>query len=142
MENEKVKVTNCTKYAIGIRLINGIERNIPAGASLRLPKEDMEYIMAVAPGLFAVPSQLLVEDEELCEMAGIDPSVENLSTNEAGIIKKLKGTDKALKTWLEPITQPHMLEAIYEAAKKVPNISAAKMKILKEKMPERYFLED
>ena len=118
MENEKVKVTNCTKYAIGIRLINGIERNIPAGASLRLPKEDMEYIMAVAPGLFAVPSQLLVEDEELCEMAGIDPSVENLSTNEAGIIKKLKGTDKALKTWLEPITQPHMLEAIYEAGRR------------------------
>ena len=137
MEEKRAKVTNCTKYAIGVRLINGIERNFPAGSSLRLPKEDIEYIMSIAPSLFAVR----VEDEELNELAGIDLSVENLTTDEAVIEKKLKGPIGAMKTWIEPITQKHMLEAIYQVAKKL-DLPVSKMKILKEKMPEHYFLED
>ena len=140
MEEKRAKVTNCTKYAIGVRLINGIERNFPAGSSLRLPKEDIEYIMSIAPSLFAVPCQLRVEDEELNELAGIDLSVENLTTDEAVIEKKLKGSIGAMKTWIEPITQKHML-AIYQVAKKL-DLPVSKMKILKEKMPEHYFLED
>lgn len=141
MEDKRAKVTNCTKYAIGVRLINGIERNFPAGSSLRLPKEDIEYIMSIAPSLFAVPCQLRVDDEELNELAGIDLSVENLTTDEAVIEKKLKGPVKAMEKWIEPITQKHMLEAIYQVAKKL-DLPVSKMKILKEKMPEHYFLED
>lgn len=57
MDNQKVKVTNCTKHAIGVRLINGLEKNLPAGSFLRLFREDIEYIMSVAPSLFAVPCQ-------------------------------------------------------------------------------------
>lgn len=82
-----------------------------------------------------------MEDEELTELAGIDPSVENLTTDETVIEKKLKGPIKAMEKWLEPITQPHMLEAIYQVAKKL-DLSVSKMAILKEKMPERYFLDD
>ena len=141
MEENRVKVTNCTKHAIGVRLINGIERNIPAGGYFKLPKEDIEYNMSIAPSLFAVPCQLRVEDEELNSLAGIDPSVENLTTDEAVIEKKLKGPAGAMKTWIEPITQKHMLEAIYQVAKRL-DLSVSKMKILKEKMPEHYFLED
>ena len=92
MEENRAKVTNCTKHAIGVRLINGIERNIPAGGYFKLPKEDIEYNMSIAPSLFAVPCQLRVEDEELNELAGIDLSVENLTTDEAVIEKKLKVT--------------------------------------------------
>ena len=57
------------------------------------------------------------------------------------IEKKLKGPIGAMKTWIEPITQKHMLEAIYQVAKKL-DLPVSKMKILKEKMPEHYFLED
>lgn len=137
---EKVRVTNVTPYNIGLKAQNGIEYNIKPHLFVTMNREDVEYNMAIAPRLFSSPAQLIVSDEELNSMMGIDAEKANVCDS-ATIEKALKGTAAKLKTWLAENKQPHVLESVYEVAMKM-DLPASKIKVLQEFMPLREFIEE
>ena len=134
---DTVKVKNLTGYSIGLRLINGIERNIAPGTIIYIPRDDLEYNISIARSLFEAPKQLEIEDQETNEAAGLSYGEEDVVCGDEEIAKKLKGGNAALKKWISEISQPHILEKIYHMANEL-DLPVSKMKILKEKMPEHY----
>ena len=138
---DRVRVRNTTLYDIGLKSQSGIEYSIRPHAFNTLPREEVEYSMAIAPSLFSVPCQLVVEDEELNQIANIDPTVEGVVVTPEVCEKYLKGSPAKLKAWLEENRYPHVLEQVCQAAEKM-DLSMSKMKILKEIMPKRNFEDE
>ena len=138
---DRVRVRNTTLYCIGLKSQAGMEYAIKPNAFMTIPREEVEYNMAIAPKLFAAPCQLVVEDEELNQVANVDPTVEGAVVTPEICEKYLKGTPAKLKAWLAENSQPHVLEQVYQMAKKM-DLPVSKMKILKEAMPKRNFDEE
>lgn len=131
---DKVRVVNQTRYGIGFKLPNGVERNIVAGTFAILSRDDVEYLMSIAPKLFEAPCQLLVQDDELLQDFGVADKVEDVKIDREEIGRKLAGNAKSLKTWLDTVTEPFVLDIIREIASKM-DLPASKLKILEEKLP-------
>lgn len=134
---DKVRVRNVSTYDIGIRAINGIEHNIKAGLFIPMNRDDVEYNMALAPKLFEAPPQLIVEDEELNNIMGVDVASE--ICDKAVAEKYLKGAANKLKAWLTENNKPNVLEVVFKTAKEM-DLPASKIKILQEFMPNRDFM--
>ena len=137
---ERVRVRNVAPYNVGLKAQNGIEYNIKAGTFQTMNREDVEYNMAIAPALFAAPARLIVEDEELNEIMGIDPT-ENEVVDATVAEKYLKGSAAKLRTWLEENREPHVLEIVCEAAQKM-DLPTSKVRILQEFVPARNLTEE
>lgn len=135
MEN-RVRVQNMTKYNIGIRLMNGIERNIAPGVAIQLPADDVEYIMQLSPRMFAPPCRLKVFSAELNEIFGITEDANTPSTDKAYIAKKLKAKTEQVKAWLAEVQDGHMIEMICEVAKEM-DLPASKMKLVEALVPAK-----
>lgn len=130
---EKVRVVNQTRYDIGLKLMNGGERNIHGGSFIILSRDDVEYVMGLAPKLFAAPCQLLVQDEVLLQDFGIAEKVEEVKIDKEEIGRKLTGSAKNLKAWLDSIEAPFLLDIIREVADGM-DLPASKQKILDAKL--------
>lgn len=137
---ERVRVRNVAPYNVGLKAQNGIEYNIKAGTFQTINREDVEYNMAIAPALFAAPARLIVEDDELNEIMGIDPT-SNEIVDAAVAEKYLKGSAAKLRTWLEENREPHVLEIVYETAQKM-DLPTSKVRILQEFVPARNLTEE
>ena len=137
---ERVRVRNVAPYNVGLKAQNGIEYNIKAGTFQTMNREDVEYNMAIAPALFAEPARLIVDDEELNEIMGIDPT-SNEIVDAAVAEKYLKGSAAKLRAWLEENREPHVLEIVYEAAQKM-DLPTSKVRILQEFIPARNLTEE
>jgi hypothetical protein len=133
--NERVRVINQTRYGIGIRLANGIERNIAAGTFAVLARDDVEYLMSIAPKLFEAPCQLLVQDDELLQDYGVANKVEDVKIDREEIGRKLAGSAKNLKAWLDTVNEPFVIDIVREIAEKM-DLPASKTRIIKEKLGE------
>ena len=133
--NERVRVRNVATYNVGLTAQNGIEYNIKPGTFQTMNREDVEYNMAVAPALFAVPARLVVEDDVLNEMMGIDHS-ENGIVDAAVAEKYLKGSANKLREWLNENNEPHVLEIVCKAAEKM-DLPTSKVRVLQEFVPAR-----
>jgi len=138
--SDKVRVRNVTKYDIGLTNQAGIGYNIKPGLFITMTREDAEYNMAIAPKLFAPPARLIVEDQDLNEVMGIDHTANEI-IDEAVAEKYLKGAAPKLRTWLEENNQPHVLEIVFQVAEKL-DLPASKAKILKDFMPARDLMEE
>lgn len=137
---ERVRVRNVTTFNVGLKGQNGIEYNIKAGTFQTMNREDVEYNMAIAPKLFAAPARLVVEDESLNEMMGIDPT-SNEVIDAAVAEKYLKGSAAKLRTWLEENKEPHVLEIVWEAAQKM-DLPTSKVRVLQDFVPSRNMIEE
>ena len=138
--NERVRVRNTTKYDIGLVTMNGLGYNIKPGLFVMMNRDDVEYNMALAPSLFREPAQLVVEDEELSQAAGIE-DFKKAAYTEADLEKVLKGSANKLKTFLEENQENrHVLEGIAQLAMKA-DLPASKIRVLQEAMPNRDFME-
>lgn len=137
---ERVRVRNVAPYNVGLKAQNGIEYNIKAGTFQAMNREDVEYNMAIAPALFAAPARLIVEDEELNKIMGIDPT-ESEIVDAAVAEKYLKGSAAKLRAWLEENREPHVLEIVCEAAQKM-DLPTSKVRILQEFVPGRNLTEE
>lgn len=137
---ERVRVRNVAPYNVGLKAQNGIEYNIKAGTFQTMNREDVEYNMTIAPALFAAPARLIVEDEELNEIMGIDPA-ESEIVDAAVAEKYLKGSAAKLRAWLEENREPHVLEIVCEAAQKM-DLPTSKVRILQEFVPGRNLTEE
>lgn len=136
---DRVRVRNMTPYDIGVMTQNGLGYNIKAKLFVMLNREDVEYIMAIAPKLFAQPAQLVVEDEELTQAVGIE-SVKEAAYTDADIDKVLKGSVAKLKTFVEDNKKNlHVLEMLCQASSDM-DLPVSKVKVLQEAMPQRDFM--
>ena len=133
--NERVRVNNVTPYAIGLKSQNGIEYNIRSHAFVMMHRDDVEYNMAIAPKLFSSPVQLVVEDQGLNEIVGVDPMMEN-SCDKVEIEKILKGSASKIDAWLSENNYPHVVETVFEVAKDM-DLPSSKVKVLQKYMPNR-----
>lgn len=137
---ERVRVRNVTTFNVGLKAQNGIEYNIKPGTFQTMNREDVEYNMAIAPKLFALPPRLVVEDEDLNEMMGIEIANAEIIDNSVAE-KYLKGPAAKLRAWLEDNNQPHVLEIVWETAKNM-DLATSKVKVLQEFMPNRNMIEE
>lgn len=137
---ERVRVRNITTFNVGLKAQNGMEYNIKPGTFQTMNREDVEYNMAIAPKLFAIPPRLVVEDEELNEMMGVE--IAGAEIIDGAVAEKyLKGSAAKLRTWLEENNQPHVLEIVWETAQKM-DLATSKVKVLQEFMPNRNMIEE
>lgn len=138
--NERVRVNNVTPYAIGLKSQTGIEYNIRPRAFVVMHRDDVEYNMAIAPGLFRSPAKLIVEDQELSEIMGIVP-VEETSCDKETIDKILKSSAAKIEAWLNENNYPHVIETLLDAAKDM-DLPASKIKVLQKFAPNRDIVEE
>ena len=71
---------------------------------------------------------------------GIDPEHNPHFSDDEDIRKHLASTPKKIGEWLDTITEPFVLDRVYDVAMSMDNLTAPKLKVLKAKMPERDFI--
>lgn len=143
--SEKIKVYNQAKYDVGVRTINGIEYNIRPRSFIPLSEVDIEKL-AAETRLFS--SGVLRVEEKHREMEkdiGVDAkdNVNFMTDEELHKILDKKGAPgtRELKKLLEEATTPMMKQRIYDLAKEM-DLSASKMKIIQEAIPELFMIEE
>lgn len=137
---ERVRVRNTTNYDIGLMTMNGFGYNIKPGSFIAMNRDDVEYCMSIAPRLFTPPSRLVVEDEELSQIVGIN-NYKEATYSDADLQKVLKGTAAKLKEFLEKNREEeHIVERICRMAK-TSDLAASKIKVLQEFLPQRDFMD-
>ena len=136
---EKIRVYNPLKFNIGLILANGTERTVLAGSYTLLTKEDIEYLASIAPKLFMGEKQLRLEDRELAVELGFIESVDQPVLNEEEIRKNLSQRVSHVKTWLDGIEEPFIIDIICDVAAQM-DLPASKIQLLQERMPSREFL--
>ena len=94
---EKTRVYNQRKYDVGLLLQNGSERVIHSGSFTLLSRDDIEYLISIAPALFEGEKQLSIEDRALAVQLGVIDSAQAEQMDAETIRKKL-GLHGALVT--------------------------------------------
>lgn len=138
---ERVRVRNATKFDIGLVSQTGLGYNIKAGLFITMNRDDVEYNMALAPKLFEKPAMLIVEDEDLSQSVGIE-DYNKATYSEADIEKILKGTTAKLKAFVDENKEHHHIIEMLATASEKMDLPTSKVKILKEVLPFRDFVED
>ena len=136
---EKTRVYNQRKYDVGLLLQNGSERVIHSGSFTLLSRDDIEYLISIAPALFEGEKQLSIEDRALAVQLGVIDSAQAEQMDAETIRKKLGLRAGQLKTWLDGIAEPYLLDAIYDVAMTM-DLPASKLQLLQERMPDREFI--
>ena len=138
---DKIILRNPQKFDIGIiTLEKPLGVNIKAGSFALVSESELNYLASTSnllqKGLLQVDDK---HKEQMLEL-GINPDEDvNFVTNEE-IQKKLSGTGKKLREWLATIEEGHTLDRVYDVAQSM-NLNMDKVKILKEKMPDKEFLD-
>lgn len=139
---DKIVLRNPQKFDVGIiTLDKPLGVNIRPGSFAIINQNELNYLASICTLL--QDGILTVDDANFGAMQqlGIDPTSDpNFISNEE-IQKKLSGTGKKMKEWLAGVEQGHILDRIYDVAMSM-NLNADKLKILKEKMPDKDFLGD
>lgn len=141
MDTNKIKVYNPTSFNVGVvTLDRPLGFNIRPGSFVLMTEDDVAYVSSICTlfqrGMLRVDEQ----HEDVMMSIGIDMNTDpNFISNEE-IGKKLAGTPKKLQEWLETVNEPHVLDRVYEVAK-ASNLTANRLKILQEKMPDRDFMQ-
>ena len=137
---EKIMLRNPQKFDTGIiTLEKPLGVNIKAGSFALVSDSELNYLASISDLL--QKGLLVVDDkhkEQMLEL-GINPDEDvNFISNEE-IQKKLSGTGKKLREWLATVEEGHTLDRVYDVAMGM-NLNVDKIKILKEKMPDKEFL--
>lgn len=140
MSNEKVRLLNQTRYDIGVKLMNGIGRNIRAGSFLIVSRDDVEYLCSLAPALFEKPSQLLIQEDELISELGIAETVAEAVVDKESMRKILSGRASVLKEWIEEEHAPFELEIMAEIAGEM-DLAKSKLALLNKVLPGRFAID-
>ena len=136
---DKTRVYNQRKYSIGLILQNGAERVIHPGSFALLARDEIEYLASIAPSLFDGEKQLRLEDRALAAQLGFVDDAQAETLDAEAIRKRLSQRVPQVRVWLEGVTEPYLLDAIYDVAAEMDQ-PASKLQLLKERMPEREFI--
>lgn len=140
------KVYNDRQYDYGIVTVNNIQKNIKPGSFVMLTEDDILFIESqcvpekkpFATGKLRV---VMTQKEKTLEDIGIvkEEAQAYLSADE--ITSVLKGKVNQLQAWLAGITEPDYLHEIFLVAKEL-DLPKTKIKLLKEKMPDKNFIDE
>lgn len=104
-----------------------------------LSRDDIEYLISIAPALFENEKQLRIEDRALAVQLGVIDSEQTEVLDAETIQKKLGLRVGQFKTWLDGISEPYLLDAIYDVAMTM-DLPASKLQLLQERMPDKEFI--
>lgn len=139
---DKIVLRNPQKFDVGI--VTSPERpmgvNIRPGSFALVTQDELSYLASTSTLL--VKGILRVDDKqaEAMQEIGIDQANDPNFITDEEIKKKLGGSAKKIREWLNTIEEGHILDHIYDAAMEM-NLSLDKLKVLQEKMPNKTFLE-
>lgn len=139
MEN-RVRITNTSQHDVGLLSQSGVGYNIRPGTFITLSREDAEYMVAIAPKLFASAEhagELRIDNEELAKDLNIAAPGDPTPADESVIRKALSGTANAVKKYVANIEDPYLIECIYQTAMKM-DLPQSKMNVLKEAFPNKF----
>lgn len=139
---DKIVLRNPQKFDVGI-----ITPDKPQGVNIRpgsfalVNQYELNYLYSISNILQT--GILCVDDNDADAMLelGIDQATDPHFIKDEEIKKKLGGTVKKVREWLDTVEEEHILDRIYDVAKTM-NLSVDKIKALQEKMPNRNFLDD
>lgn len=140
---DRVRITNTSQHDVGLINQNHVEYNIRPGSFITLTKDDAEYMVAIAPKLFATKdhaAELRIDNDELAKDLNIAGPGDPTPADESVIRKALSGSAKNVEKYVSEITDPYLIEVVYQTAKKM-DLPQSKMRILKEAFPEK-FIDD
>ncbi len=140
--SDKFRLNNKKEFDVGIicpSYPNGF--NVRRGTFAMATQDDIDYLMSSSSVLQRGFLQIAdpVKKTEVIEMMGMEEHEAPQFMSEEEIKKKLNGTGKKIEEWLKEINDPVTLDNIAGIAKSM-NLSANKIKILSEKMPEYDFI--
>ena len=145
---EKLKLVNPQKFDVGIRTQDRpMGMNIKAGSFVLVSEEDINYLATISSvlqrGLLRIENMAGAQEDAASDVAasiGIDVNNDPLFADDEDIRKHLSSTPKKIGEWLETITEPFMLDRIYDVAMAMDNLTAPKLKVLKTRMPDKDFI--
>ena len=140
--NERIRLRNPQQFNVGIITVDkpyGL--NIAPGSFTIVSKDDLDYLMATSTllqkGILRVEGE---EKENVLEQMGVKAEDNANFMSDEDIKKKLSGNANQLRKWLNGDIQPFVLARIAEIADGM-NLSANKLQVLKEKIPNHDFLK-
>jgi hypothetical protein len=137
----KIKVYNNNKFDIGVKLINPVrEQNIKAGSFTILEEDDVYYLDTIC-ALFK-RGMLTIDNEDVKQNLGfIDINQEIKTDEEIKVI--LKSGFTKMKTELEKITEPHIIDAVYQICLTMGNeLSGQKLKYLNKFCNKEIYIDE
>lgn len=136
MSAKNIRLWNKQKFDIGVVLSdNPAGVNIGHGKFQMVSEDDLYFISATCDVL----QRGLLEVEENKVQVLEDAGVISVAVKDEDIKKYLSGSAKKLGEWLVDINDPIVLDKIYDMATQM-DLTAAKLKALREKMPDREFI--
>ena len=146
--DERYRVWNRAKFAIGLKLMNGVEMNIKPGSFQILTANDIIYIEATyTVSRFFSKKLLVITDDQNNEIEitslGLPGTTDDAHQSDDEIIAHLKTSAKKLEEWISQIEDREELHAIYAVAKSLDtDLPLSKIKILKKYIPDKDWLDD
>ena len=138
--DEMVNVYNKNKFNIGIKKPDGTSLNIRPGSFIMLTQNEIDWLNSVCD---FIPKGILQLDEAhsyITEKMGINIKESVYAMDDEAIKDHLNMGVKKLEEWLDGINDKMLINRICDIAE-IMDISRTKMKMLKEKAPERDLLD-
>lgn len=140
---DKIVLRNPQKFDVGI--VTSPERplgvNIRPGSFALVTQDELAYLASTSTLLSKGILRVDEKQAEAMQEIGIDQASDPNFITDEEIKKKLGGTAKKVREWLNTIEEGYILDRIYDAAMGM-NLSQDKLKALQEKMPDKAFLEN
>jgi hypothetical protein len=138
---DKIILRNPQKFDVGIVTLEKPQGvSVKAGSFVVVNQNELNYLASICTLL---QDGILMVDEDhadgFMQQLGVDPATDTHFMKDEDIKKKLGGTVKKMKEWLETVEAGHVLDRIYDIAVTM-NLSADKLKVLAEKMPDKEFI--
>ena len=140
--NDKIVLRNTQKFDVGIMTPDKpLGVNIRPGSFALVTQTELNYIASTCTLLQR--GMLRVDDEnaEVMQELGIDQATDPHFIKDEEIQKKLSGTVKKVREWLATSDEDYILDRVYDVAMTM-NLSMDKIKALKERMPNKDFLDN
>lgn len=137
---DRVRITNTSIHDVGLVSQSGIEYNIRPGTFITLAKDDAEYMIALAPRLFATADhcgELRIDNEELARDLNLAAPGDPSPADDAVVRKALSGSVNQLKKYVSEAEEPLLIDAIVRMAEKI-DLPQSKMRVIREAFPSKF----
>lgn len=133
MSEKTYQLQNRTRFSIGVTHENGFQEAIRPGDLTIVTESKLKKLIARSDALRLGHLYAEGADELLTQRGVTIQDIPNLLTD-AELKTKLSGSPKALQTWMDSFTDGATLERIAKMAATMGDLTAAKIKILEDKL--------
>jgi hypothetical protein len=138
---EMLVLKNPQKFNVGIVTYDKKEGvNIAPGSFALVTQRELNYLDSTST-LLRRGILFVEENDEAMQKIGIDMATNPNFISDEEIKKKLSGTTKKMKEWLDTVTEGYILDRIYDVAMGM-NLSIDKVNALSKKMPDKKFMDE